>query len=321
MSPASPVPFPKRTSEPVEPRLFSHSLPVQPTPLIGRRREVEAASGLLRRPEVRVLTITGPPGIGKTRLGIEISSNLAPDFAHGTYLVPLAPISESGFVLPTIARSVGIREAPDYPLSENLSTYLRDKQVLLLLDNFEHVIGAATEVAELLSHCPDLKLLVTSRELLRVYGEYDYPVPPLSLPEPDRLPDLEALSQYEAVALFLQRAQAVSPGFKLTEQSAHVVADICVRLDGLPLAIELAAARVLVLPPEELLARLNNRFGLLRGGPRNLPERQQSLQATLDWSYNLLDPSEQALFRRLGVFVGRCSLERRSRRYVVVSSG
>jgi predicted ATPase len=173
-----------------------------------------------------LLTLSGPPGIGKTRLALEITSNLAQDFADGTYLVPLAPITESRLVLATIAQSVGIREAPGQPLSESLANYLRDRQVLLLLDNFEQVIEAATGVAELLSHCPDLKMLVTSRELLRIYGEYDYPVPPLTLPDTNKLPDLESLSHFDAVELFMQRAQAVSPAFVLTEQSAHAVASV-----------------------------------------------------------------------------------------------
>jgi predicted ATPase/ATP/maltotriose-dependent transcriptional regulator MalT len=204
---------------------------------------------------------------------------------------------------------MGVKEAPDQPLAESLADYLRSRQVLLLLDNFEQVIGAAAEVAGLLARCPELNVLVTSREQLRVYGEHDYPVPPLSLPDLNTLFDIEALSQYEAVELFVQRAQAVSPDFHLTERNAHTVAEICLRLDGLPLAIELAAARILVLQPEELLARLNNRLKVLTGGARNVPERQRTLRATIDWSYNLLDSAEQALFRRLGVFVGGCSLE------------
>ena len=309
MSHRSLVAFPKQPSERVEPRPFSHNLPAQPTPLIGREKEIEAAYELLQRRDVRLLTLIGPPGIGKTRLGIEISSNLAEDFADGTFFVPLAPITEPGLVLPAVAQTLGIIEAPDQPLSNSLANYLRNRQILLLLDNFEQVMGAATEVAELLPHCPDLKVLVTSRERLHVYGEYQYPVPPLSLPDLARLPDPEALLQYEAIALFLQRAQAISPGFQLTQRNAPAVAEICLRLDGLPLAIELAAARISVLPPEEVLARLKSRLKLLTGGARNLPERQRTLQAAIDWGYNLLDPAEQTLFRRLGVFVGGCTLK------------
>ena len=259
MSHRSLLAFPKQPSGRAEPPSFgslSYTLPAQPTPLIGREREVAEVWQMLRRPDVRLLTLVGPPGIGKTRLGIEISSKLAEDFADGAYFVPLAPITEPGLVLSAIAQTLAVKEAPGQLLSESLVSYLRNRQILLLLDNFEQVIGAAAEVAELLPHCPNLKVLVTSRELLQIYGEHDYPVPSLALPDPSRLPDLEALSHYEAVELFVQRAQAVQPGFQLTDRNAPSVAEVCLRLDGLPLAIELAAARILVLQPEEILGRL-----------------------------------------------------------------
>ena len=303
------VAFPNLPTKSIEPASVSHNLPASPTPLIGRKEETETVVETLRRPEVRLLTLIGPPGIGKTRLGIQVAADLLDDFPDGVYFVPLAPISDPDLVLSAVTQALDIREASNRPLLERLKSYLQNKQMLLLLDNFEQVVTAAPLLADLLADCPDVKIMVTSRELLHLYGEHDYPVPPLSLPDPDKLPDLEALAQYEAVALFVQRAQAVSPGFQLTERNAQAVAEICLRLDGLPLAIELAAARILVLPPEELLARLKSRLKLLTGGARNLPERQRTLRATIDWSYNLLDPGEQALFRRLGVFVGGCTLK------------
>jgi predicted ATPase/DNA-binding CsgD family transcriptional regulator len=266
---------------------------------------------MLRRPNVRLLTLVGPPGIGKTRLSIQVAGDLLDHFLDGVCYVPLAPVRDPDLVVPTIAQMVGVMETADQPLLQGLKSYFRDKNALLLLDNFEQIVTAAPLLADLLANCPGVKLLVTSRELLHLYGEYDYPVPALSLPDPNRLPDpdLEALSQYEAIALFLQRAQAINPGFKLTEQNARPLAGVCVRLDGLPLAIELAAARILVLPPDDLLARLISRLKLLTGGARNLPERHRTLRAAIDWSYNLLDPGEQILFRRIGVFVGGCALE------------
>jgi predicted ATPase/DNA-binding CsgD family transcriptional regulator len=290
-------------------RPVHHNLPLQPTALVGREREVEALSSMLRRADVRLLTLIGPPGIGKTRLGIQLATNLLDDFPGGVYFVPLAPISDPELVISAIAQALELRGASDGSLIDRLKSYLQSKRMLLLLDNFEQVVTAAPLLSDLLAACPGVKVLVTSRELLRLYGEHDYPVPPLSLPDPNKPPDLEALSHSEAITLFTQRARAVSPGFQLTGDNAHAVAEICLRLDGLPLAIELAAARTLVLPPADLLARLRSRLKLLTGGARNLPERQRTLQAAIDWSYNLLEPSEHALFRKLGVFVGGCTLE------------
>lgn len=268
-----------------------------------------AACELLLRPHVRLLTLIGPPGIGKTRLSIEVATNLLSSFAHGVYFVPLATITDPALVVPTIAQELGVKETANQSLAASLYSYLTDKQLLLVLDNFEQLVKAATEVAQLLAHAPQLKLLITSREPLHIYGEHSFPVPPLSLPDPGKPSDLQTLCEYEAIALFVQRAQAARPTFHLTEQNAQAVAEICIKLDGLPLAIELAAARILVLSAEELLTHLKSSFNLLRGGARDLPERQQSLHAAIEWSYNLLDPNEQVLFRRLGVFVGGCTLE------------
>lgn len=312
------VAFPKQRAEPVEPRSFSHNLPIVPTPLIGREQEIAIVVEMLCRPDVRLLTLLGPPGIGKTRVGLQVAANLLENtsvagsgqaFPDGVCFVPLAPISEPDLVIPAIILALQLREASEGPLLERLKNYLQSKQMLLFLDNFEQVAAAAPLLADLLSGCPGVTALVTSRELLHTYGEHHYLLPPLSLPDLTTLPNIEALSKYEAVALFLQRAQAINPDFRLMAQNARTVAGICLRLDGLPLAIELAAARILVLPPEELLARLTNRLRLLTGGARNLPARQRTLRATIDWSFNLLDSDEQTLFRRLSVFVGGGTLQ------------
>jgi predicted ATPase/DNA-binding CsgD family transcriptional regulator len=286
-----------------------HNLPHQPMPMVGRGREVEAVCSMLRRADVRLLTLFGPPGIGKTRLSIQAASELLDDFPGGVCFVPLAAITDPDLVVPAAAQALRVKETQGETLTESLQRFLGNRRLLLVLDNFEQIIRAAPAVAQLLETCPHLKVLVTSREVLHLYGEYDYPVPVLSLPDPGARSDLSAIAHYDAVDLFVQRARAASPTFEFTEDNARYVAEICVRLDGLPLAIELAAARILVLEPEDLLARLSSRLKLLTGGPRNLPERQRTLRATIDWSYNLLEEHEQVLFRRLGVFTGGCTLK------------
>jgi predicted ATPase/serine/threonine protein kinase/DNA-binding CsgD family transcriptional regulator len=288
---------------------YPNNLPVQLTPFIGRERELADVLQLLRRDDVRLLTLTGPGGAGKTRLGLQVAAELSDFFIDGVFFVNLAPISDHTLVVSTLAETLGIQERADPFLLKRLKDILSQRQILLLLDNFEQVVDASAQVVDLLTACPMLKILVTSREVLHVQAEHEFPVPPLELPDPKRLPDLAMLSHNAAIALFLQRAQAVKPDFQLTNANARAMVEICVRLDGLPLAIELAAARMKLLPPQALLARLDQRLAVLTGASRDLPARQQTLRNTIAWSYNLLDAAEQRLFRRLSVFVDGCTLE------------
>lgn len=285
------------------------ALPVPPTPLIDREREAEAVSASLLQDDVRLVTLAGPGGVGKSRLALEVAAQLAPRFRDGVRFVELAPITDPAFVAASLARALGLRESGGQPLTEDLKAYLRGRQMLLLLDNFEQVAEAAPLLAELLAAAPDVKALVTSRTVLHLSGERGFAVPPLALPDKGSGGGLERLAQVGAVRLFVERAQAAQPGFELTSENAPAVAEIVRRLDGLPLALELAAARVRLLPPQALLARLGNRLGLLTGGARDLPERQRTLRNTVAWSYSLLGPDEQRLFARLGVFVGSFDLE------------
>ena len=286
-----------------------HNLPVQPTPLIGREQDVEAALHLLQRPGVRLLTLMGPAGVGKTRLALQVAMELLDDFVDGVFFVPLAPLRDPAFVVPTIAHTLALQESRDLPFFNVLTAYLQDKHLLHLLDNFEQVLPAGPLLADLLSACPGLKLVVTSREVLHLRAEHLFPVPPLALPNLSHLPALETLAQYAAITLFTQRAQAIKPDFVLTKTNARVVAAICARLDGLPLAIELASARLILLSPQALLARLTHRLQVLTQGPSDLPERQQTLRKAMQWSYDLLRPEEQRLFWRLSIFAGGCTLE------------
>ena len=286
-----------------------NNLPVQSTPLVGREKEVAEVCRMLRRDEVRLLTLTGPGGTGKTRLALQASAELLERFEGGVFFVALAAITDPELVASTIAKPMGVQESADRPLTEALKYYLRGKELLLLLDNFEQVLEASPLVGELVAACPRLKVLITSRAVLHLYGEHEYAVPPLSLPDPKPLPDLGALSQYEAVRLFIERARAAKADFEVTDENAPAVAEICARLDGLPLALELAAARTKLLHPQAMLPRLGNRLKLLARGARDLPERQMTLRGTIEWSHDLLDEGEKALFARLAVFSGGRTLE------------
>src|SRR5437588_1127631 len=285
------------------------NLPLLLEPLIGREQQEQAISAFLLRPEVRLLTLTGTAGIGKTRLAIQVATDLNEIFSHGVCLVQLAPISDFNLVIPSIAQTLGLRDVEDHLLFESLKAFLRDKHLLLLLDNFEQVLEAAPALVELLRACPSIKILVTSRAVLHVEGEYEFSVPPLSLPDPHHLPGHEELVQYAAVALFVQRAQMVKPQLVLSEDNAAAIAQICIQLDGLPLSLELAAARSKLLSPQALLRRLNHRLAVLTGGRQDAPSRQQTLRDTISWSYDLLNAEEQRCFRRLAIFVGGCTLE------------
>ena len=285
------------------------NLPVPSTSLIGRKLELAVVAELLGRDQVRLLTLTGPGGSGKTRLGLQAAAERLDDFPQGVFFVALAPLVDPALVLPTIAQAVGLKESGAAPLPARLQEFLADKRLLLVLDNFEHLVEAGHEVAELLASARQLKLLVTSRRPLRLAAEHELPVPPLALPDLATLPDIAALSEFDAVALFIARAQVVNADLAVSSANAPAIAELCVKLDGLPLAIELAAGRAKLLSPQALLARIDQRFDLLTGGPRDMPVRHQTLRATIDWSHGLLQPDEQTLFARLAVFVGGCTIE------------
>jgi predicted ATPase/class 3 adenylate cyclase len=284
------------------------NLPAQPNAFIGRERELAEAEALIARDDVRLLTLIGTGGTGKTRLALQLAADVLDRFASGVFLVQLAPLRDSELVVPTIARTLGLREQPGEDMLETLSDYVRRKDLLLVLDNFEQVIPAAPALAGLLAEAPELTLLVTSRTPLRLRGERVYRVPQLGLPDL-REPTVAEVADSEAVNLFVERAQAAVEDFEIDEENVAAVAEICVRLDGLPLAIELAAPWVQTLTPQALLRRLDQRLTLLIGGAQDMDERQRTLRGTIDWSYDLLLEQEQELFRRLGVFVGGCRLD------------
>jgi predicted ATPase/class 3 adenylate cyclase len=303
--PGLPSEFPPRITLDAHP----NNLPVQPTVFIGREKELAAVCSLLRDTNTRLVTLTGPGGTGKTRLALQAGAEVLNEFRDGVWFVDLAPTTDHKLVISAIAHPLGVREAGGETIADRLKAYLKDKHLLMILDNFEQVSEAALQVSQLLGSCPRLKVLATSRVPLSIRGEKEYPVPPLSVPDVRNLPTLERLTQYEAVRLFIERATDVKPDFQVTNENAPAVAEICARLDGLPLAIELAAARVRMLSPAALLARLSQRLKVLTGGPLDLPARQQTLRNTIEWSYDLLTEGEKQLFRRMAPFSGGRSLE------------
>jgi predicted ATPase/class 3 adenylate cyclase len=282
-----------------------NNLPAQLTSFVGRERQIAETERLVR--EHRLLTLTGPGGTGKTRLALAAGADLLPSFADGVFLVELASLVDPGQVCPAICQVLGVREEPGRDVIDTMVDRLLGRSTLLILDNFEHLLEAGPMVGETLQRAPEVRILVTSRARLGVYGEQELQVPPLALP--DTTQDLEVLSRAEAVALFVDRAGEARPGFDLTEGNASAVAEICTRLDGLPLAIELAASRTTVLTPEEILSRLGHRLDLLTTGARNLPPRQRTLRGAIEWSYELLEKQERRLFARMSAFSGGADLD------------
>ncbi len=286
---------------------YPNNIPIQLTSFIGRDRELAEATARLA--SSRLLTLIGPGGTGKTRLGLQLAADLLPSYSDGVWVAELAPVADPALVLQTVASVFGVREQLGMPVHELLIDFLREKHLLLIVDNCEHLVDACAQLIEqLLQSCPDLKIIASSREALGISGETVYRVPSLSLPGVDE-PTRAAIAECEAVQLFVERASAANPKFGLTDQNAAAIAQICRRLDGIPLALELAAARLTVFSPEQVASRLDDRFRLLTGGSRTALPRQQTLRALIDWSYDLLPDPERKLFRKFSVFAGGCTFE------------
>ncbi|MEJ7699857.1 MAG: NB-ARC domain-containing protein [Pyrinomonadaceae bacterium] len=286
-----------------------NNLSVPNAAIIGREREIAEIESLLRQPKIKLLTLTGVGGTGKTRLAQEIALRMLSGFSDGAFFVALDAVKRTELVVPTIAQTLGVKEAGGKSIARILKDFLQSKQMLLVADNFEQIVSAAPFLVELLDNAPQLKILVTSRTLLNIQAEREFRVPPLDLPENTAQTSLENLTEFESVKLFLERAKAVKSPFSLTEENASSVAEICRRLEGLPLAIKLAAARIKILSPEQILTRLENRLKLLTGGAKDLPARQQTMRGAIEWSFDLLEENEKILFRRLAVFAGGFTIE------------
>lgn len=286
-----------------------NNLQPQPDVMVGREQELEAVQRLMRKPDVRLVTFIGPGGTGKTRLSLQVGANLLPEFKDGVFFIDLSPARNPNQATAEITKALNLQEVGGFRLIENLKRFLYPRQMLLVLDNFEQVTSAADLVSEMLAAAPMIKVLVTSRILLRLYGEHEFPVPPLALPNLYHLPPLDELRHYSAIDLFVQRAQVIRPDFELDNSNAHVVVNICAQLDGLPLAIELAAAKIKMFSPQQMLENLADRFGLLTGGSTERPLRQQTLREAIEWGYDLLEDEEKLLFERLGVFSGPFTFE------------